>query len=248
MNEFLELTISLMLIFLVAGLVKGVTGMGLPTVAMGLLGTIMLPVAAAALLIIPSLVTNIWQLIAGPQLFKVMKRLLPTMLCITIGTMMSIKFMVGVDTELLRMTLGAALILYAIYALFSPPLALSPAKERWLLPLAGLVTGVLTGLTGVFVIPMVPVLQSLNLDKDELVQTLGLSFTVSTLALAAGLLLHGAYMPNQIGLSMIATLPALAGMWLGQKIRARISPKTFRQCFLIFLILLGCDLAIRPLM
>ncbi|HBV1052187.1 TPA: hypothetical protein MDO21_004429 [Klebsiella pneumoniae] len=43
-------TISFLLIFIAAGLVKGVTGMGLPTVAMGLLGLLMPPQAAAALL------------------------------------------------------------------------------------------------------------------------------------------------------------------------------------------------------
>ena len=53
--------------FVVAGFVKGVTGMGLPTVAMGVLGTLMLPAQAAALLLLPSFVTNVWQLFAGPE-------------------------------------------------------------------------------------------------------------------------------------------------------------------------------------
>ena len=61
-------TISFLLIFIAAGLVKGVTGMGLPTVAMGLLGLLMPPQAAAALLVLPSLLTNLWQLLAGPAL------------------------------------------------------------------------------------------------------------------------------------------------------------------------------------
>ncbi|SPZ36496.1 putative permease [Agrobacterium tumefaciens] len=49
--------------FTVAGIVKGVTGMGLPTVAMGVLGLFMPPVVAAGLLILPSFITNIWQLL-----------------------------------------------------------------------------------------------------------------------------------------------------------------------------------------
>lgn len=68
-------TISFLLIFIAAGLVKGVTGMGLPTVAMGLLGLLMPPQAAAALLVLPSLLTNLWQLLAGPALAQIVRRL-----------------------------------------------------------------------------------------------------------------------------------------------------------------------------
>ena len=53
--------------FLLAGLVKGVIGMGLPTVAMGLLALALPPAEAAAILVVPSLVTNVWQLLAGPR-------------------------------------------------------------------------------------------------------------------------------------------------------------------------------------
>ncbi|TGW06641.1 sulfite exporter TauE/SafE family protein, partial [Mesorhizobium sp. M2D.F.Ca.ET.145.01.1.1] len=62
-------------VFLAAGLVKGVVGMGLPTVAMGLLAAAMPPAEAAALLLIPSLVTNLWQLFTGPSFGGLCKRL-----------------------------------------------------------------------------------------------------------------------------------------------------------------------------
>ncbi|MNE42523.1 Sulfite exporter TauE/SafE [compost metagenome] len=94
--------------------------------------------------------------------------------------------------------------------------------------------------------PAVPFLQSLRFSKDELVQALGLSFTVSTVALAVGLYLHDAFRVEQFSLSFLSILPALVGMWLGQKVRARISAKRFRQCFLLFLIVLGMELISRP--
>lgn len=248
MDDILTLAGPLTLIFLAAGLVKGVTGMGLPTIAMGLLGTLMSPALAAALLIIPSFVTNVWQLISGPSLLAVIRRFWPVMLGIIIGTTTATGFLVRVDPAWSRVALGTALIAYAVYALLSPRLSLSRDAERILSPFVGLTTGAITGLTGVFVIPAVPYFQALNLDKDELVQALGLSFTVSTMALAAGLLLHDAYVPSQLGLSVAAVLPALAGMWLGQKIRKRISPKAFRLCFLLFLVALGLELTVRPLL
>jgi len=232
--------------FLAAGLVKGVTGMGLPTVAMGLLGTVMPPAAAAAMLVLPSFVTNVWQLFSGPCLRRVVQRFWPMMLCIIVGTVGGSALLVRVDPLWSGFGLGVALIVYAGYALLAPAFSVARAVERWLSPTVGLLTGVITGATGVFVMPAVPYLGSLNMDREELVQALGLSFTVSTVALAVGLFVHDAFRLDQLGISTMAIVPALIGMWLGQRVRMRISPKRFRQCFLLFLILLGLELSSRP--
>lgn len=155
--------------------------------------------------------------------------------------------MARVDPQTASLALGLTLILYAAYALAAPNLALARRHEVWLGPVVGVATGLVTGATGVFVVPAVPYLQALRLDKDELVQALGLSFTVSTVALAIGLATHGAFELEQLGLSALAIAPALLGMWIGQAIRARISARRFRQCFLAFLIGLGLELASRSL-
>ncbi|MGL4718777.1 MAG: sulfite exporter TauE/SafE family protein, partial [Kluyvera intermedia] len=142
--------------------------------------------------------------------------------------------------------LGMALIIYAVYALVSPALTVSTASEKWLSPLIGGLTGLVTGATGVFVMPAVPFLQSLAWSKEELVQALGLSFTVSTVALAIGLYQHNALPMQALTLSLLSIVPALVGMWCGQKVRMRISAKQFRRCFLLFLLVLGGELALHP--
>ncbi|VEA99172.1 membrane protein [Klebsiella pneumoniae] len=166
-------TISFLLIFIAAGLVKGVTGMGLPTVAMGLLGLLMPPQAAAALLVLPSLLTNLWQLLAGPALAQIVRRLWLMMTGIIIGTLAGSSLLIGLNPRWSALALGAALIVYAGYALCSPVFQVSGRVEKWLSPLMGGLTGVITGATGVFVIPAVPWLQALGFRRDELVQALG---------------------------------------------------------------------------
>jgi uncharacterized membrane protein YfcA len=110
--------------------------------------------------------------------------------------------------------------------------------------LVGAATGIVTAATGVYVIPAVPYLQALGLDKDELVQACGLSFTVSTVALA-GVLAHDGVLDTSVaGASLLA--PALAGMALGQWVRSR--PELFRLCFLAALLGLGAHLAVRGLL
>ncbi|WP_339420534.1 MULTISPECIES: sulfite exporter TauE/SafE family protein [unclassified Pseudomonas] len=252
MNTFLAfyqtigpaLTLLVIGTFLLAGTVKGVIGLGLPTVAMGLLGLAMLPAQAAALLIIPSTVTNLWQLAVGGHLSALTERLWPMLLLIFLGT--------GFGTLWLGMdgggwvvhALGGALLLYALSGLFLPTVKVKPQTERWLGPLCGVITGVITSATGVFVIPAVPYLQALGLSRDQLVQALGLSFTVSTLALAAGLAWRGTLGGGEINASLLALVPALLGMWLGEALRQRISAVLFKRVFFIGMALLGGHLLI----
>ncbi|MBZ9813699.1 sulfite exporter TauE/SafE family protein [Mesorhizobium sp. CA7] len=247
MSDFsLLLTLTVTITFLLAGIVKGVTGMGLPTLAMGLLGTILPPVTAASLLIVPSFVSNVWQLFAGPSFSAVLRRLWLMMAGILIGTIAGSRLLASDNVKWTTAGLGAALIVYAAYSLLARQPVVPEKSERWSSPAVGLLTGLVTGGTGVFVVPAVPYIQALGLSRDDLIQALGLSFTVSTIALALGLASHGVFEAGHLAMSSLAVLPALLGMWLGQILRRKISPATFRRWFLIFLVLLGVELLLRP--
>ncbi|MEA9996980.1 sulfite exporter TauE/SafE family protein [Pseudomonas sp. 10B1] len=236
------LSLLVLCVFMTAGVVKGVIGLGLPTVAMGLLGLAMVPAQAAALLIIPATVTNVWQLATGGQLRALFRRLWTMLLLIFLGTGLGTLWLgVGSDQTMNRV-LGAVLALYALSGLFLPPLHVAPRFERWLGPLCGLITGILTSATGLFAMPAVPYLQALGLDRNQLVQALGLSFTVSTLALAAGLYWQGALGSGEMGASLLALVPALLGMMLGQWLRQRISAALFKRVFFVGMGLLGLHL------
>jgi uncharacterized membrane protein YfcA len=231
--------------FALAGGVKGVTGMGLPTVAIGLLGLLMTPVEAAALLVIPSLVTNLWQFLAGRHRLLLLRRMWRMLLAISVATWAGAGLIAGVGATSARMFLGLTLASYAILGLSKVRMVLDGRYEGWLSPVMGAATGVVTGATGVFVIPAVPYLQALGLDKDQLVQALGLSFTVSTIALGLGLTSYGAFHVSAVGASLLCAGPALAGMFTGQAVRRKLDPETFRRVLFTGLLLLGGDLAAR---
>ena len=246
MNPFpAPLILAVALTFFLAGIVKGATGMGLPTVAMGLLCTMMPPVMAAALLIVPSFVTNALQLLTGPRLGALAARLWLLLLGIVVGTLAGSRWLVHGGSGWLTSGLGAALMVYAGLGLWLRQMTIPKRLENLWAPIVGLTTGMITGGTGVFVIPAVPFLQALGLGKEDLIQALGLSFTVSTIALAAGLAGGGAFRLGGLGLSSLAVAPALLGMGLGGQIRLRVSEVKFRRWFLICLWVLGLDLALR---
>jgi uncharacterized membrane protein YfcA len=233
--------------FILAGLVKGVTGMGLPTVAIGLLGLMMVPAEAAALLVVPSLITNVWQFAAGYNRLPLLRRMWPMLLAICIATWATAGLIASGSASRAALALGAALVVYAIIGLTRVRLSIPNRAEPWLSPLIGAVTGLVTGATGVFVIPAVPYLQALGLEKDDLVQALGLSFTASTVALAGGLASYGAFHITAAGVSVVCTAPALVGMFAGQWVRQKVDPATFRLLFFSGLLILGADLIIRSM-
>ncbi|MGE5522086.1 MAG: sulfite exporter TauE/SafE family protein [Rhodospirillaceae bacterium] len=234
--------------FLLAGFVKGVIGMGLPTVAVGVLGVVMAPTEAAALMVIPSLFTNIWQAFAGPFLKTALRRFGSLFIGICAGAWLFAWFGPAVDRDVATAALGAILVAYALVGRYGAQFEIPLPAQRWLSPCVGLATGALTAVTGVFVIPAVPYLQRLALGKDELVQALGLTFLVSTIALGLSLpatmmrvLSHYASAPA------VALLAALAGMGMGQAVRRWISAAAFRACFFWGLLALGIHLTVRGL-
>lgn len=233
--------------FMLAGFVKGVIGLGLPTIAVGILGVVMAPAQAAALLVIPNLVTNGWQIATGPGLRPILQRLWPMLLTICLGTWAGAGLLQQSKGGPATFWLGLALILYGLVGLKAAKLRVPAAWEPWLGPLVGFSTGVATAATGVFVLPAVPYLQALGFDKDELVQALGISFIVSTLALSIGLIGAGALNLAVGWQSALALVPALAGMAGGQFVRGRISSATFRLCFFAGLLTLGAYLFWRGL-
>ena len=233
-------------VFALAGMIKGTIGLGLPAVSMGLLTMVISPFQAATLLIIPSMVTNFWQLFAEGRVLQLIRRFWLLLIGIIVGSIWSIFPTLGHSDFNSEALLGGMLALYGVYGLFAKSMPNLSKYENWLSPIMGYLGGALTVATGIVVIPVVPYLQTLNLQRDDLVQSLGLAFTTSTICLAVFLHQNPVEnMPIDYVMSMIALIPALIGMWLGTKIRYRISEQKFRKVFFFGLIALGSYMILR---
>ena len=229
--------------FLLAGFVKGVIGLGLPTVSMGLLAVTMPPGQAIAIVIVPAIVTNIWQTFGGPYLLDIARRLWPLMIGTVIGIWLNAGLLTGPYAPYGTVTLGMLLVIYAVMGLSKLHFTVERRHEKWVGGIVGLVTGVASAATGVQVFPSMPYLQAIGMEKDELVQALGVFFTVATVTLAftitaSGLLTAATALPGAIAMAA-----SFAGMFVGQAVRSRMHPETFRRWFLIAMIFLGLYIA-----
>ena len=233
--------------FLLAGFIKGVLGLGLPTVSMGLLAVTMSPGQAIAIVIAPAIVTNIWQTFGGPYLRDILRRLWPLMVGTVIGIWLNAGLLTGPYAPYGTVVLGVLLVIYAIVGLSKLSFKVARRDEKWIGGIVGLITGVVSAATGVQVIPSMPFMQAIGMEKDELVQALGVFFTVATVALAfnitaAGLLTAATALPGAV-----AMVASLAGMSIGQAVRTRMQPEVFRRWFLTAMVFLGLYLAVNAL-
>jgi uncharacterized membrane protein YfcA len=237
--------LSIMATFFLAGTVKGVIGLGLPTVSLAVLTVLVGLPQAMTLLLAPSLLTNLWQAMARGGALVIVKRLWPFLLMATLTIWIGAFALTRVDLFWLSILLGMLLIIYSLVNLagFRPTI---PARhEIWTGAVAGVANGLLTGMTGSFVVPGVLYLQAISLPRDTLVQAMGILFTLSTIALSVALA-HNGWLSGRLGLmSIAAVMPAMAGMLVGQRIRKSLSENLFRKIFYISLLMLGLYIVIN---
>jgi uncharacterized membrane protein YfcA len=228
------------LVFLLAGMVKGVIGFGLPTVSVSLLAATVGLTEAMVLMLLPSFATNVWQAVVGGHLLRLLRRLWTMIFFGAAFVWVTSSVLTKEHLPLLTILLGIVICLYALSNLMRLKLP-SPGRqqEQWMSPSIGLLSGALTGVTGVFVVPAVAYLQALRWSRDQLIQAMGIWFTVATVSLAGALSHHGLLTHSAGLLSGAAIVPALVGMAIGQRLRRRLSPGVFRTLFHIGLAVLG---------
>lgn len=236
--------LAIALVFLLAGFVKGVIGLGLPTIAMGLLGLWLAPAQAAVLLTVPGLVTNLVQM-RGPAFLPLLHRLRWMLVGVVAGTAAGFWLWGGLGGRWASIGLALALMAYAALGLATVRPVLSPPAARRLAFPTGAATGAITAATGVFMLPLAPWLQANQLPRDDMVQALGIALFVSALSLGVALWWTGGFTGGAGWGSVLALLPALGGQWLGARLRRVLPEAAFRQVFFLGILALGAHLLWR---
>lgn len=226
-------------VFLIAGTVKGLVGMGLPTITIALTSLVLPLSDTIALVALPTIFTNLWQAAVGGNFVRIVRRQWP--LIVPLAAMLYVTmWLVGRKApDWAFLVLAIVLMVYSGLGLFRIRLHVHADLEKPLAPVVGVVSGVVAGLVGVPVVPLMPYLQALDIKPSELVQTLGVVLCATSLSLTVSLLRFGLLDGPHAVVSAIAVVPAIAGMYVGTRIRLRLSVEQFRIAVLWALLLTG---------
>jgi len=239
-----DVVVLVVLVFFVAGTIKGLIGFGLPTVSIAILAAFLGLIEAMTLMLLPSLITNLFQGLVGRYLIRLIRRYWSLFIFGAVFTWLSSSLLSTGHAAVFAVILGVVLILYGLSSLYSLQVPSPGSRERWISPFVGMVSGGITGITGIFLVPAVGYLQALRMERDELIQAIGLWVTIATLSLAFSLKDHDLF-SNELGLlSLTAVLPALLGMWVGRVLRPRLSESAFRHLFFAGLMIIGVYISV----
>lgn len=233
------------LAFLLAGFIKGVVGFGFPIVALIVLTLAIGLFDALAIIVVPTIVTNLWQAKSGPHLKAILERMWIYFLCAMGGILLASFFLARVDVNLLTGLLGTVLFVFAVSSLFNVHMTVSREHEPALSVVLGTINGFLTGFTGSFMVPSVLYMRALGFGKDMLVQAMGVFFALSTLTLTVSLGRNDLITLEDAAMSTIALVPAFAGIFAGRWTRSRIDEDQFQKIFLGGVLALGAFIAWR---
>ncbi|HTE35700.1 MAG TPA: sulfite exporter TauE/SafE family protein [Reyranella sp.] len=226
-------------VFLIAGVVKGLVGMGLPTITIALTSLVLPLSDTIALIALPTIFTNLWQAAVGGKFRVILRRQWPLIVPLAVVLYLTMWTIGRKAPDWAFLVLAIVLVVYSALGLFRIRLQIHADLEKPLAPVIGVISGFVAGLVGVPVIPLMPYLQGLDIKPNELVQTLGVVLCATSVALTVSLLRFGLLDGPHAIVSAIAVAPAIAGMWIGTRVRLRLSVEQFRLAVLWALLLTG---------
>ena len=229
------------------GTVKGVVGIGLPLVSLPVMATFIPIPKAIALLLFPSFATSVWQTFQGGLFVPSVKRFWPLLLGMAIGTPVSVRMLATFDLKVLYLILGTVVAVFGALLHRSLVLPVSPRAEPWAAPVVGAVSGLVGGLSMLFGPVYAMYLAGLKLGKEHFVAVIALSNVWATLVLAASMARFDLFGGTDFMASLLALIPAFAGLAIGQWLRGYINEARFRRTLAAVLFLIGLNLIRKAL-
>jgi uncharacterized membrane protein YfcA len=232
----------------VGGVVKGISGFGLPVVTIAIVINFVPAPVALAIVVIPILVTNLWQAMRAGDLFAPLREYMPMIMTFVVTLVITAHFVVNIDEKALFGVIGVCFTIFTLSNMIRPPAKpLTPATRIWAAPLAGFFGGIIGGLSTIWGPPMMMYLVLLKLPKDTWVRVIGLVWFMGAVPLTLSYFANGILNSETTPLSLYACLPGMLGTLVGENIRKRIDQETFRKIILSALLLIGLNLIRRAL-
>ena len=224
---------------LFGGLVKGATGLGLPTFAVPVMVTFIPLPQAMALVAFSSLATSMWQAVEGGLFFKALRRLAPLIVTMALGVAAGAGALALVAPRTVTLIIGAIVVAYALLFFARVTFTIPPQAERWAGPLAGLTVGAIGGASMIFGPLYAVYFAALRVPKDLFVVAVSICNLFGTVFVVVALAGYSLVNTADLGLSLVAAVPSFAGLWLGRRLRGRLNERSFARVLAFVLLAVG---------
>jgi uncharacterized protein len=235
------------LCFVVAGFVKGLVGFGLPLVAVSLTGQVLTIEQAVVLNLFPVILSNLLQAFSGGHALPALKRFKWLIVALLIGLAVGTRLLVSIDSERLMLLLGLIVIGYCALDMIGLRLYIRHHQETPAGVLAGLVAGIMGGLSTVYGPPLVMYLLGVRLPRAEFIATVGLLWLLAGLFLALSYWAVSLLTGPLALLSLALAVPTILCFLLGDRLGRRCDQLLFRRLLLFTLMVIGLNLIRRGL-
>jgi len=243
-----ETFVLIALAFFGGGLSKGIVGIGLPLVSLPFLAVLMPPLQAIAMLAIPVISTNIFQVFHGGLFFVVLRRYWTMIVAVAVTAVLASSLIVAVNNEILLTIIGGVITAVGLMRLVRLPVGIPDRHEGWLNPIVGITSGVIGSVSNLFGPPVFTYLSMRGTNKDTFIVVIAMVFLVGAVPLHGNLILQGVTTSDILILSALASLPVIAGMAVGTWLRSRFSQAVFEHLLIAVIVIAGLNLIRRGLM
>ena len=239
--------IQVILIFFAGGLIKGLIGVGLPTVTLTFLSFIFDIKVSISIILLPVLLTNLYQMIDGNYLKKIVSDTKFFQISAFLFVFPGFYFLLLLNSNTILIILAVILILNSTLNLIKFEIHFKNFKSKHYQLFIGSTTGVVTGVTGIYTMPFIFLIQSMQYTKNQVIQLMGVSFFIFACTQFLLFSLNDLINYKIIILSSIACVPILIGVYLGTILRKKISEELFKLLFNLMLVIMGALLITKAI-
>lgn len=244
--QFDPVTIALVFIVaIVAGVVKGIVGFAMPMILISGLSMLLPPEIALAGLILPTVVTNGVQAL-GQGINAARASMIKFRFFLIVGAVFllsSSQLVRVIPTDLMLGCLGLLVVLFSLIQILGWQIPVGQGRQGAFA--MGAFAGFAGGLSGVWGPPTVAYLTALNTEKSEQIRVQGVVYGLGAVLLVFAHSASGILTPKTALFSASLLLPALAGLYVGSKIRNGIDQRRFKMATLAVLLIAGLNLVRR---
>jgi uncharacterized protein len=227
------------------GAVKGTIGVGLPLVVIPLMSLVIPSPQAIGLMVMPVLLSNIWQAYDSGLILQSIKRFAPLLITQAIASIMTVKLTLALSIKQLNTMLAAAVILSVVIMAFKPVLNINAKRESRVSAFMGFASGILGGVSTLTGPVIITYLMALKLSKDEFVSAVSVIYFCGALPLFAAMFWFEKIGIKDLGFSTMALLPMFIGLALGKRMRGKLNEDVFRKLLFAFLVAVSVVLLLK---